>query len=123
MLSDDTARDKGIKFLREEGCPALADGLERLDCLDEIFEKAINTLGKKGVARLYNKLPQSLKDYVIWRLCPENDKKFGSRCQNIYERYPSLHSFDRPDRGKDFTAFYLETEGALFKYLGVEEEN
>lgn len=120
MIGSDTASKMGIRFLEEEKCFRLAGGLEQGDCVDETFEEAIRTLGKKRVAQLYKKLPKQLKIYVLRMPFPSNDKRFEEKFMKIWMDHPNLHHRDHPDRCKGFKDYYRESEEALLKYLGVK---
>lgn len=122
MISYKTAGRLGAKFLRKEKCFKLADGIERRRaCLDETFKNAVQTLGKKKVAELYDRLPQQLKDYVLWDLCPKSDRRFNKKFMAIWDAYTGLTSSERPNRRKEFKNYYREAEEALLQYLGARK--
>lgn len=68
MINDETAANMGIRFLEEEKCFKLAGGLEQGDCVDEVFEGAVRTLGKKRVAEL-QKASKTVKDLCAVDAC------------------------------------------------------
>jgi len=88
--------------------------------VDETFEKAVRTLGKKRVAQLYKKLPKQLKIYLLWMLVPLNNKRFEEKFMKIYDKHQYLHMMVCRDRCKGFKDYYRESEEALLKYLGAK---
>lgn len=118
MIGNKIVTKVGIKFLKQEGCLKLAEDIEYDGvCLSGTFTNAVKSLGKKRVAELYKKLPNSLKIYMLWNLCPRGDKRFNKKFIDIWGDYPHLRRMVHPDRSKAFSSYYRRAEKALLKYL------
>jgi len=120
MISDETAREMGVKFLRENGAGNVAEKLERDEtlCLADVFTAVLKEFGKKGTKKLLLQLPQRLQKYVYYECLgrPEEPAKFRDALEDLYDERPESDS-DRPERLKEFGPWIAKVEKTIMRYL------
>ena len=121
MISDETARSMGIKFLRENGAGGIAGELESDPnfCLEDVFSKVVKKFGKKGTKKLLLQLPQWLQKYVYYECLgrPEDTTMFAEALEDLFMERPES---DRPERLKDFDSWMAKVEQTIMRYLDEE---
>lgn len=117
MITDETARQRGAKFFKEQGYPKLAKMVEHQVCLDRLFEAAAESLGKKKLKQLYLALPKSLRTYFLHFLNGYNELRLQKAINQIWDKLYDSYTSDRPERRKNFQEFMKEMDEALQRYF------
>lgn len=126
MISHETARSMGVKFLRENGAGDTADGLERDKsvCLEDVFTAVEKKFGKKGVKKLLLQLPQRLRNYVYYECLgrPTRPVKLEEALDALYYERPESNNYKRfrPERLKEFDSWMAKVEKTIMRYLDGE---
>lgn len=109
MINRETASKMAIKFFREYGPDSAIDAIKDGHCLDNLFERLVRSIGKAEVERLYHKLPEQLRVWVLTELCGDICTSLSTKLSDVYEEY----DYKRISQAR----FLNETEGILLRYL------
>ena len=117
MINDLTAKKMAIKFFKLYGYSGLADDVEADYCVNELFERAVQHLGKRGVGTLYHILPQQLKTYFIIELDGTNDERLWRSLSRLEANYDEIDLSERPERLKCFPEYFEKKQRVLLSYF------
>ncbi|GAH36711.1 unnamed protein product [marine sediment metagenome] len=116
MISEATARKMAIRFFEKQGCLKFMETVQ-WNCVDEVFQDVVRTLGKAKTLELYGKLPKKLKVYTLIHLEGWNDDRLRRRLDRVYGEFDLVMESDTPERFEKFPEWMKKTDEIVLKYL------